>query len=324
MPCANVHLMLAGRVLDRWTAAPSTAPVPHRDPEVRAAFLAGALAPDAGFVPGTDRTVSELAHYVRPGDLTRNLLEVAAGPVEQAFALGWATHVMGDVALHPLVGRAVGERLFGDRDRRVNTADDEETHVSIEVGLDLAVGDAEGPGLPAPPDRRWDAGAGTGHLVRALEATYGGSWSRTRLHRDQAQGAFFMRRWGLTLAVVRKGWPGRPEEEPAHLEAASGGAQAPAAAPGALARLLRLGRRLVPEASAPRGLLAPSTPPTWLVHQVLEEAETFAARFEEAAHHGLLILGNRSLETGEEQPRGSGHPATDRAWMHLDPPGRLR
>lgn len=299
MPCANVHLYLAGRVLDRWEASPSTAPVPLGDTEVRAAFLAGSLAPDAGFVPGTERRVSELAHYVRPGDLTRNLVRTAGTPVDQAFALGWATHVLGDVEVHPRVGCAVGERLFGDANRRVNTADDVETHVSIEVGLDLAVADAAGPRLPSPPDRRWDAGVATRHLERALALTYGGVWPRSRLHRDQAQGAFFMRQWSTTLAVVRKAWG----------EEARGGS---------LGRLLRWSRRFAPEASAPRGLLAPSFPPSWLVDEVMEGAEGFADRFEALLTRELKPLGNRNLETGVEQPRGSGHPATDAAWKHLD------
>jgi hypothetical protein len=306
MPCASVHLLLAGRVLDEWTRAPSTAPLPTGSGEFRRAFLSGALAPDAGFVPGTDRALSELAHYVRPGDLARAILGHAQTLEERAFALGWATHVLADVELHPLVGRAVGDRLFGDRERRVNTADDEATHVSLEVGLDLQVLDAEGPNLPEAPAVGWVQGAGEARLLlAALGSTYGLSWRPAPVVADQRRSAWMMRLWPRALRVVAHGGDGAP-----------GGGRG---SEGALSRLLSLARGRATPKTAARGFLAPERPPAWVMESFWKGAEGFPVRFQEAVESGLATLGNRNLETGVEQPRGSGHPATDRAWARLGP-----
>jgi hypothetical protein len=288
--------MLAGRVLRAWEAAPSTAAISVRDPEQRAAFLAGALAPDAGFVPGTYRLPSELAHYVAPGDLARTLLVRAHRDPERAFALGWATHVLGDVELHPVVGRAVGERLHGDRARRVDALADVATHVSLEVALDLEVLEAEGRALPAAPRRAWSAEAGgASFLAGALGATYGLGISAERIGRDQRRSAWFMRRWPWTLAVVRRGREG-----------------------GRLARLMGLARERAAPRSAARGLLHPTRPPGWAVDEIMGGAAGFASRFQDAMEGEFVTLGNRNLETGEETPQGAGHAATDAAWEALE------
>jgi len=294
MPCANVHLMLAGRVLEAWERTPSASPIPVAEAPVRAAFLSGALAPDAGFVPGVGRQMSELAHYVLPGDLCRRLLALASTDEERAFALGWATHVLADVELHPLVGRAVGERLFGDRDRRVNTADDVGTHVSIEVGLDVAVMDAEGAALPVAPSRAWIDGSSARYLARSLEATYELPWQPARLLRDQQRAAWQLRYWPTALGLVRRSGEG-----------------------GLVARLLGMASSAAPPKSAPRGFFAPESPAPWLVDEVMERGAGFADRFQVGLEDGMESLGNRNLETGAENPRGSGHPATDRAWEGL-------
>lgn len=50
MPCATVHLLTAGRALDSWRAQPARAPFDPGEPALVQDFLAGAMAPDAGFV----------------------------------------------------------------------------------------------------------------------------------------------------------------------------------------------------------------------------------------------------------------------------------
>ncbi len=308
MPCASVHLLLAGRVLDAWTRAPSTAPFRVGTSEIRRAFLSGALAPDAGFVPGTDRGLSELAHYVRPGDLARAILGHARTQEERAFALGWATHVLADVELHPLVGRAVGERRFGDRNHRVNTADDEATHMSLEVGLDLCVLHAEGSRLPEAPAGGWVQGAGEARLLlAALQTTYGLSWRPEPVVADQRRSSWMMRLWPRALRVVAHGGSG------------AAGWGTTGEGHGLLAHLLELVRARSAPGTAARGFLAPECPPPWVLERFWAGVEGFSARFQEAVESGLATLGNRNLETGVEQPRGSGHPATDRAWARLGP-----
>jgi hypothetical protein len=296
MPCASVHLMLAGRVMRAWEASPSTAPIALRDPEHRAAFLGGALAPDAGFTPTTDRRISEFAHYVRPGDLSRTLLARARTGAEAAFAWGWATHVLGDVELHPVVGRAVGEVLHGDRDLRMNAADDVETHVSVEVGLDLQVLEAEGRALPSSPGRAWSGtGEGGRFLVGALEAGYGVPWERRSVLRDQRRAAWMMSSWPRALSVVARSGDGS-----------------------ALGRLVGFSRIRAAHGTPLKGLLGPRRPPPWVLDQVMERAEGFAVRFQAVAESGLAALGNRNLETGDETLPGQGHPATDAAWSALE------
>jgi hypothetical protein len=299
MPCASVHLHLAGRLLEAWDRSPSDAPFRQEDPEARAAFLSGAMAPDAGFVPGTKRTMSEFAHHVRPGDLARALWTAAATGPERAFAAGWACHVLGDVEFHPLVGRSVGERLHGDRTRRVDTHDDLATHVSLEVGLDLALRDVAAPEIPASPPRAWASDPGRARfLTSALEGTYGVRWERARLVRDQARSAWMVRWWPTTLALVDREGLG-----------------------GAFPGLLDYFRDRADPTGPARGLLRPERPPRWVLDELLEGAEGFASRFGDAMWGDFQALGNRSLETGVETPPGSGHAATDAAWEEL---GRAR
>jgi len=136
MPNVTLHLVLADAVLDAWDDHPSPAPFDVRDPVARNAFYHGAFGPDLGYFPGGHAFFSDLAHTVRTGELARNLVSLARTPQEIAFAWGWVTHVLGDVAIHPLVGLGVGDLVHGDRTRFVSAADDKTSHVRVEVGLD--------------------------------------------------------------------------------------------------------------------------------------------------------------------------------------------
>lgn len=139
MPNAGIHLLVVHSVLDRWLAAPSRAPFDPRDPEAACAFAHGSLAPDIGYFPGGDRLFSELAHLVGPADLARELIASARAPAQQGYAWGWATHVVADAAIHPLLNEAGGERLHGDRSRSVSSTEDVLTHMRLEYGLDAAI-----------------------------------------------------------------------------------------------------------------------------------------------------------------------------------------
>jgi len=50
---------------------------PAGDPALRAAFLAGTVGPDMGMYPGGEPLFSDLAHYVRSGELARALVRAA-------------------------------------------------------------------------------------------------------------------------------------------------------------------------------------------------------------------------------------------------------
>ena len=147
MPSLHVHRALAERTLERWAAEgeeiegymPSC-------PASRNAFFAGAYGPDLGYFPGGDRVISDLAHCVRSGELTRCLLESAKSQVERCYAAGWLTHVLGDVLIHPLVARAVGQLLYGSAALPVPGATAPAAHVRVETGLDtwFATGSSNG------------------------------------------------------------------------------------------------------------------------------------------------------------------------------------
>jgi hypothetical protein len=136
MPNVTLHLLLADAVLDEWEERGSSAPFDLHDPVALNAFYHGAFGPDLGYFPGGHPFLSDLAHTVRTGELMRNLVGLASTDRERAFAWGWVTHVLGDVAIHPLVGLGVGELVHEDAGRFVSAASDKTSHVRVEVGLD--------------------------------------------------------------------------------------------------------------------------------------------------------------------------------------------
>jgi hypothetical protein len=303
MPCATVHLHLSDRILARWRADPGSAPFAASDPSLRRAFLHGAMAPDMGFVPGVDRFVSELAHYVDPAGLTRSLFRQARTLDEHAFAWGWASHVLGDVFLHPRVGRAVGERLHGDRERRMNAEEDLPTHVGLEVGLDLALLERV-PGISSlPPEPFLDRRNGR-FLGGALESTYKLSWDAGELVRGHRRAVLLTAHWPRAIRLTAEG-PCRP------------GLLGRAAEP-ILSLVRSLGRRLSGDGSPMRGFLTPLQPPEWLVDSVLAFGEEIPDLLDRLVREGPEALENRNLETGEPAGPGRGHPPSDRA------AGRLR
>src|SRR6478752_1876582 len=54
----------------------------------------GAIAPDMGYFPMGSKLFTNLAHYVRSGDLVTDLIDEAQNANELAFALGFLTHYM--------------------------------------------------------------------------------------------------------------------------------------------------------------------------------------------------------------------------------------
>lgn len=164
MPGPAVHLHLVQETMEHWERT-DTAPVDLDDPVVPAALRAGAVAPDMGYYPGAQPFIADLAHYLRSGELARNLMAEAFFPVEQAFVWGWVSHALGDAIFHPSVNRAAAA-LRDDGDT-LTYADDPEAHLQIEVGLD-AFFDAR---YGTPPLRDVLDGE-TGFVARGYERTY--------------------------------------------------------------------------------------------------------------------------------------------------------
>ncbi len=290
MPCATVHLLVARETLKVWEGA-KTRPF-ELTSGTRAAFIHGSLAPDVGFIPGVDRFVSELAHYHRPADLCRALLNLSATEEDVAFSWGWLAHVLGDVALHPMVGRAVGEQVHGDRSRRMNAAEHLPAHVAMEVGLDIVLLTRHDD-IPPPPTSPYFDADSIGLMRAGLEQAYGLQWSNEQLLHDHRTAVSRTRPWPLALRTLRglsKGW------------------RRPMVAPIGAVALSPL-RWLSGSQSAISGFLQPRRPPDWLVGSIERGAVRLSQALEQLNRTGLDQLENRNLETGEIQPEsGDLHP----------------
>lgn len=305
MPCATIHMLTAGRVLERWKDDPGTAPFAVAEAALEESFLLGAMGPDMGFVPGVDRLVSELAHYISTGTLVRALLEEADSPRQRAYAWGWATHHLTDVEIHPLVGRACGEHLLGDASVRLNSSQDCETHVAMEVGLDL-VFLATDPAIPPPARTPLHGEDEIGFLARALERTYGIPWDREGLRVSHKKATVRTARWPRILkllARLRGFGPGRD----------AGGGPIPTLGD----PLLSAAHRFTTAGSAAAGFLRPLKPPRWLVERVRETAEGFPHRFRSVVEDGMGGIENRNLETGLPEDAPQDHPDSVQARRRL-------
>lgn len=172
MPGVTLHFVLADRVLSAWRTHGWAPPFDLDDPVALNAFYHGAVGPDLGYFPGGERFLSDLAHCVRTGELTRALLAAARTVRERAFAWGWLTHYLADEAIHPIIGRGVGELLTGCRDRFVDGASNLFAHLRVEIGLDAWHAEQ----APAVRGRRLKDAFGPaeiGFLVNAYAKTYG-------------------------------------------------------------------------------------------------------------------------------------------------------
>ena len=131
MPAATFHLVVANGLLEKWPA--SIRKFEIGEPSNTDAFRAGALGPDMGYLGGSS-FLSDLAHYVRTGDLARALLTASKNENDVAFALGWVSHIIADVIVHPLVNDGVGR--WANHDGPINYAEDPVSHLRLEMGID--------------------------------------------------------------------------------------------------------------------------------------------------------------------------------------------
>jgi len=308
MPNVTLHLLLAERVLDAW-ACGGTGPSrfragvpPHlRDaPELRQAFLLGALGPDLGYFPGGQPLLSDLAHCVQSGTLARQVLRQAETPREQAFALGWVTHVIADRRLHPVVGSGVADvrkRWRAEeggvaRPAFVSADADPEGHVRVETGIDAWISGVH----PSLRRRRFtpifDA-ASIGFLVRAYRATYGVEFAPRDFLTSHQASARMATRALVAIGLLSSGW-----ERPSTL---LGTATVSLAA--ATARWLGRGKLAV-------AFLSPAPPPPWLRIAVAEEVLGFVPRVEAALEDPEAGLPDVNLDTGHPDGTDPDHRTT--------------
>lgn len=308
MPNVTLHLVLADRVLERWKRDPSNAPFDAADPDSRNAFRQGSFGPDIGYFPGGDAFLSDLAHYVRSGELTRTLVNRAETPRERAYAWGWLSHVLADQAVHPLVGEAVGGIETGERGRFVGISEDRTGHVRVEVGLDAHVSESR----PDLRDRRttpvFDR-PGVRFLTDAYRTTYGleidpshmlGSHHAAVRMSNHALSTIGMLGSAMTSGVLGSDAPG---------PSADG---VPGRTGGMLEHALVAVQEGLGKESMILAFLNLRPPSDWLVHEVERVVESFPDRFEAYARSGLAELPDFNLDTGRAQESGPGSVCAER------------
>ena len=302
MPSVTVHLRLAERALDRWRSRPRDSPFdPFSDVLVNA-FFVGAMAPDMGFMPGGFRPLSDLAHALRSGTLSRGLLSAARTPLQRAFAWGWVTHVLADSLVHPIIGCAVGELVTGSPGRFIDGDRDTLSHVRVEVGLDAVYAERH-PEYGELDLRPIGREAEVGFVRRAYRATYGVAPDRTRL-----AGSLFRvpRRMlqGLALAALSS------RLMPPHRETTGED-------PGLLLRL----RSLVGRSSVPAAFLLPAPPRLWLIDAVRDVEWMFADAVTEAVDSRGGCLQDLNLDTGGPDLEEVGYGGLHRAVAYIQAQG---
>lgn len=299
MPGVTLHLLLADRVVHRWRALASGAPFDIEDATALNAFHLGAIGPDLGYFPGGCRVLSDLAHCVRTGVLARVLLRSARTLPERAFALGWLTHFLADRAIHPWIGRGVGELTAGSRTRFVDGSSNPLAHLRVEMGLDAWFAERH----PHLRRRRLSPVFGpenVAFLVRAYAVTYGVRIPAALFLRSHRAAT---RRAGQALAGMTV------------MAALMRGEGLPAAS------MLRWMIRAVWQAqrlrSIPLAYLNPVPPSRWLLTAVSEEVEQHPDVFIRHADRDAADLQDFNLDTGRPLAQEGSHPGTRRALAAL-------
>ncbi|MFN6130510.1 MAG: zinc dependent phospholipase C family protein [Planctomycetota bacterium] len=284
------HIRIARTLLDD-----SSSPwvVARNQPEC---FLLGANAPDFGSFPGGHFILSDCAHLVRPADLVRNLFSLSNSDVERAFALGWLTHVIADVILHPVVNREVGRRL--GMDREVSFVEDPAMHIRVEFGFDAFT--VEPKILPYPRVSTAKLEPIAGLLSRAYQATYGVPFEQP-LQIASCSALNRYAPWLISLARMHR------RAERARYSPASW--------------VLRALRQTLAIASADVRIQAHADPlrPGTLYTEEMESG--IAQTVEECRRHAanqLVALENRNLDTGEPADASDTYPLTLKTKQLLD------
>ncbi len=308
MPSVTLHLVMADRVLERWQEDPSDAPFNPHDPSFVNAFYQGSFGPDLGYFPGGHRVLSDLSHLVLSGELSRNLVRSARTSMERAFAWGWVTHVLADQAVHPLVGRGVGEFLLGDRDVFVDGALNQAAHVQVETGLDAFYSHL----FPSVRKRKMAPvfdGSSIRFLVNAYRRTYGLGIDASLMLSSHLATVRMSVQGLVSIGVMSTGLLPGPVS-PTFIGARW-----------FLQRALSFVRGGLGRESLLLAYLNPIPPTRWMVDEVGERVEAFADTFFSHYRSGLDSLENFNLDTGrvEETPE---HPGTLRALAFLARAGR--
>ena len=314
MPNVTLHLVLADRVLDGWERAPSKAPFDPSEPGVRNAFHQGAFGPDIGYFPGGDAFLSDLAHYVRSGLLTRILVERASTERERAYAWGWLSHVLADQAIHPLVGEALAGLETGQRGGFVGISEDRAGHVRVEVGLDAHFSQRH-PHLRRRRTTPVFDRPGVRFLGDAFREAYGLEIDPSHLlashHAAVRMSNHALSTIGILGSAMKSGVLGTGAPVPP----GNGGARGDG---GLFGEALVAVQEGLARDSVILAFLNLVRPAGWLVRRVEEVVEAFPDRFQAHVDGGVDELPDFNLDTGRIQDDGPGSLCAERARRALE------
>lgn len=283
MPQPGLHLALADDSLLRWLQQPSAAPFDLQSVESRTAFLLGALAPDMGFFPGGS-AARPLSHAVHAGGaiIVARLLVGSRCEHVRAFGLGWTSHALADVRIHPLVNLAGAALLHDEGERDPGEDLRLVAHVRVELGLEACFA----------RKRRTTTGSLNRALERALLGTLHGAAAILNVPLDPSQ----------LLAAYRAVIACLPFCEHLASALAADLRRGPTRVTShdflRLAGVRRAASLLIPRTSALFGFLNPVRPAPWLMQRVGAEVKGFAAFLDEVLADGLDDVPDFDLNTG--------------------------
>jgi len=304
MPSVTLHLVMADRVLERWQERPWDAPFDPFNPTCINAFQQGAFGPDLGYFPGGYRFLSDLAHLVRSRELTQALVTSAWTPLERAFAWGWVTHVLADQSVHPLVGRGVGEFLFGDRTLFVDGCGNPMAHVQVETGLDAFYSHL----FPSIRQRKMAPvfdGSSVRFLVEAYRRVYGLALDPSLILTSHMSAVRMSVQGLVSIGIMSTAFLAGPLS-PSFLGVRW-----------FLQQALDMVRAGLNSDSLLLAYLNPLPPTRWLVEEVGAVVEGFSDRFFHHYRTGLRELGDFNLDTGRVEPESPTHLGTVRTLAAL-------
>ena len=94
-----------------------------------------------GYFPMGNKLFTNLAHYVRTGDLVSTLMDEAQTANELAFALGFLTHYMGDIYGHSLAINQAVPLVYPNLEMKygnvITYAEDNVSHKRVEFSFDV-------------------------------------------------------------------------------------------------------------------------------------------------------------------------------------------
>ncbi|MEX2465994.1 MAG: zinc dependent phospholipase C family protein [Gemmatimonadota bacterium] len=300
MPGVLVHFVVAQRTLAKWRECSDGPPFEPDDPVAVNAFNHGAVGPDLGYFPGGERLLSDLAHTLRTGALTRALIRSACTDAERAFAWGWLTHVLADQSIHPWIGRGVGELTRDSADVFVDGATEPCGHLRVEMGVDTWFGARFPQARAIRLSPAFGSGA-VGFMVDAYERVYGVTLSEdafARSHRaaavrvGQALATHGVLHWLRTGGPIERWLPSLPV-------------------------LLRTCLRSTQVSELALSYLAPVSPEPWLIQGIEAEVDAQADRFLAHYREGAVGLDDHNLDTGRLIRLDPEHTGTLRALRGL-------